>query len=294
MFLFVCLFVCLFVGLFVLEQDVYPTCKHHQRLNLFSSSLKLLLIGFAFCVPEGQVSFCRDATAVVFILDKAPPDSTTFLMQRNFLKGVLERLTNYESNMTLLYFDRHQQGEFVFRVAIRDALRNKFTAVSLYTRATDIWKDGSAADFFPPFYQSEFYYVSPLIVALDVRLPHLFYWMGAQFPIPTTEDRTGREVFYKVYEIFTTGQEELFKPQRSFSKRESKDSLDEIDSVEFKDIHSFHYNFEMLDLCRVLKVFPDAIGEVKHNRVLGCNVSECSISLELNSNFELKFMMTFF
>ena len=242
------------------------------------------------------MSFCKEATAVVFILDEAPRDSTTFLMQRNFLKGVLERMTNYRSNMTLLYFDRHQQGEFVFRVAIRDALRKKFTTESLYTRATDIWKVGSAADFFPPFYQSIYYSVQPLIVAIDVRLPHFFYWRGGQFPIPTTETRMGWEIFYKVYEIFTTGQEESFKPQRSFSKPESKGSVDEIDSVEFKDIHTFHYNFEMLyiDLCRVVTVCPDATGEAKHNRVLGCNVSDCSIMLEMNANYEIKYMLEFF
>ena len=255
--------------------------------------MKLFLTGFAFSVLED--GFCKEATAVVFILDEAPRDSTTFLMQRNFLKGVLERMTSYGSNVTLLFFDRHQQGEFVFRVAIRDAPRKTFTTESLYARATDIWKVGSAAEFFPTFYQSQFYSVAPLIIAVDVRLPRLFYRMGGQFPIPTEEARTDWEIFYKVYEIFTTGQEKSFKPQRSFSKRGSKNSVDETDSVEFKDIHTFQYNFEMLykDLCRTVKVVPEAIGEAKYNRVLGCNVSECSISLEMNSNLEIKYMIKF-
>ena len=145
-------------------------------------------------------------------------------------------------------------------------LGKKFTTESLYTRATYIWKVGSAADFSPPFYQSHFYRSTPLIVAIDVRLPRLFYRMGGQFPIPTKKARTNWNIFYKVYEIFTKGQEESFKPQRSFSKRESRNSMDEIDSVEFKDIHTFQYNFEMLykDLCRTVMVVPDAIGEAKH------------------------------
>ena len=37
-------------------------------------------------------------TAVVFILDEAPQDSTIFLVQRDFLKGLLEEVYNYGSN----------------------------------------------------------------------------------------------------------------------------------------------------------------------------------------------------
>ncbi|KAK3760850.1 hypothetical protein RRG08_034692 [Elysia crispata] len=257
-------------------------------------SLFFILIELA--LPSWTHLFCSETHSVVFITSKIPQDSTAFFAQRIFVKDLItEHLTRPDLNITLLVLDQPDQGEIVFKASFKNITRKYFTPEMLYKRPEEVFIAQSAADFFPLYYQSNMFSVVPLIVTIDVQLPLSFFLMGGEYPMPKQATQTDWYIFYRVFQIFTTGQQK-FRSRRRFSKRRSRNSVDEIDAVWFKDIDIFQTSFEKIfeDICRVVKVKPDALGKAKHKiSSLGCNISECAMSVEVTKFRECKFVMQF-
>ncbi|RUS87956.1 hypothetical protein EGW08_004234 [Elysia chlorotica] len=132
--------------------------------------------------------------------------------------------------MTLLVHDRIEQGEVSFNASFKNMSRKNFIPGALYIRPSEVLKARSAADLFPMRYQSQMTAAVALIVALDVHLPLDFYLMGGDYSVGEDAARTDWDIFYRAYEIFTTGRKE-FRSRRRFSKRQSRNSVDEIDTV---------------------------------------------------------------